>query len=93
MTGREDDELEARLARALGPDADDTAPLSQAVLTRLTGPHATGRARLTEVLAEPLPAAGVMLGLLLLAGGIGYALPASDLDEVTVLLHLLGLGF
>ncbi len=33
-----DDALEARLARALGPDADDTAPLSQAVLNRCLHP-------------------------------------------------------
>ena len=31
----DDDRLEAALARALGKGADDTAPLSQAVLTRI----------------------------------------------------------
>lgn len=93
MTRTDDDALEARLAHALGPDADDTAPLSQAVLNRLAGPDATRRTGLVEVLAEPLPAAGFMLGLLLLAGGLGYALPPMELDEVTVLMQLLGPGF
>jgi hypothetical protein len=92
MTRTDDDAFEARLAQALGPDADDTAPLSQAVLNRLAGPKGTGRAGLAEVLAEPLPAAGLMLGLLLLAGGLGYALSPLELDEVSALMQLLGQG-
>ena len=93
MTQTDDGALEARLAQALGPDADDTAPLSQAVLNRLAGPDATGRSGLAEVLAEPLPSAGLMLGLLLLAGGLGYALSPPELDEVSALIQLLGPGF
>jgi hypothetical protein len=93
MTRTDDDALDARLAQALGPDADDTAPLSQAVLNRLAGPDATRRTSLAEVLADPLPAAGLMLGLLLLAGGLGYALSPLDLDEVSALIQLLGPGF
>ncbi|MES2914662.1 MAG: hypothetical protein V4753_06030 [Pseudomonadota bacterium] len=93
MTRTDDDALEARLAQALGPDADDTAPLSRAVLNRLAGPALPGRASLAEVLAEPLPAAGLMLGLLLLAGGLGYAFSPLELDEVSALTQLLGPGF
>lgn len=93
MTPTDDDALEARLAQALGPNADDTAPLSRAVLNRLAGPDRTARTGLAEVLAEPLPAAGLMLGLLFLAGGLGYALSPPDFDEVTALMQLLGPGF
>jgi hypothetical protein len=93
MTPTDDDALEARLAQALWPDADDTAPLSQAVLNRLAGPRTPERSSFAEVLAEPLPAAGLMLGLLFLAGGLGYALSPLDFDEVTVLMQLLGPGF
>ena len=88
-----DDALEARLARALGPDADDTAPLSQTVLNRLARPDTTGRTSVAEVLAEPLPASGLLLGLLLLAGGLGYALSPLELDEVSALMQLIGPGF
>jgi hypothetical protein len=93
MTRTDDDALEARLAKALGPAADDTAPLSRAVLNRLAGPAAPAPSGLSEVLADPLPATGLMLGLLLLAGGLGYALFPLDLDEVTALMQLLGPGF
>jgi hypothetical protein len=93
MTPTEDDAMDARLARALGPDADDTAPLSRAVLNRLAEPVGPRHLQLAEVLAEPLPAAGAMLGLLIVAGFLGYALTPVELDEVTALVQLLGPGF
>lgn len=93
MTETDDDTLDARLAQALGPDADDTAPLSRAVMTRLAEATTSRRAPIAEVLAAPLPATGLMLGLLILAGGLGYALSPVDLDEVTALVALFGPGF
>lgn len=93
MTPEDDDLLDARLARTLGPDADDTAALSRAVLTRLAAPEASRRAPLAEVLVAPLPATGLLFGLLLLALAMGYGLAPADLDEVTALVQLLGPGF
>ena len=93
MTPEDDDLLDARLAQGLGPTADDTAALSRAVLTRLAAPDPLRRAPLAEVLAAPLPATGLMLGLLILAAALGYALAPIDLDEVTALVQLLGPGF
>jgi len=93
MTPVDDDLLDARLAQTLGPDADDTAALSRAVLTRLAAPEATRRAPLAEVLAAPLPATGLMFGLLVLAVALGYGVAPVDLDEVTALVQILGLGF
>jgi hypothetical protein len=93
MTTPEDDRLDAALARALGPDADDTAPLSRAVLSRLAERPAPGRAPLAEVLADPRPVAGLMLGALLLAGALGYALLPADLEEAAALILILGPGF
>jgi hypothetical protein len=93
MTEMDDAALDARLAKALGPAADDTAPLSRAVLNRLAEPPLRHRFALAEVLVAPLPATGVMLGLLILAGALGYGLAPIDLDEVTALIQLLGPGF
>lgn len=93
MTPEDDDHLDARLAQTLGPKADDTAALSRAVLTRLAGPEAPRRAPLSEVLVAPLPATGLMFGLLLLAAALGYGIAPDDFDEVTALVQLLGLGF
>ena len=93
MTPVDDDLLDARLAQTLGPDADDTAALSRAVLTRLAAPDPLRRAPLAEVLVAPLPATGLMLGLLILAATLGYTVAPVDLDEVTALVQLLGPGF
>lgn len=93
MTPEDDDLLDARLAQTLGPDADDTAALSRAVLTRLAAPETTRRAPLAEVMVAPLPATGLMFGLLLLALALGYGVAPVDLDEVTALVQLLGPGF
>jgi hypothetical protein len=93
MTPMDDDLLDARLAESLGPDADDTAALSRAVLTRIAGPTAPHRAPLAEVLVAPLPATGLMFGLLLFAVALGYGIAPNDIDEVTALVQLLGLGF
>lgn len=93
MTAENDDLLDARLAQTLGPEADDTAALSRAVLTRLAAPDAPRRAPLAEVLAAPLPATGLMFGLLILAVAFGYGAAPIELDEVTALIQLLGPGF
>lgn len=89
----EDDPLDARLAETLGPKADDTAALSRAVLTRLATREAPRRAPISEVLVAPLPATGLMFGLLLLAVALGYGVAPVDLDEVAALVQLLGPGF
>jgi hypothetical protein len=93
MTDSDNAKLDARLARTLGPDAEDTAALSRAVLTRLAGPEAPRRPPLAEVLAAPLPVTGLMSGLLLFAVALGYRVAPVDLDEVTALVQLLGPGF
>jgi hypothetical protein len=92
MTTDDDTILEAALARVLGPDAEDTAPLSRAVLTRIADQGNPARRPLAEVLAMPLPATGLMLGALLLAGALGYALLPGDLEEIMLLQALLGAG-
>jgi hypothetical protein len=93
MNETDDDALDADLARALGPDADDTAPLSQAVLNRLARQGATNtKPALGEVLTMPLPAAAVMLAALCLAGTLGYAFSPVAPDEVTALIQVLGPG-
>jgi hypothetical protein len=88
----EDAALEAALARALGPGAGDTAPLSRAVLTRLAARPAPRRQLLAEVLADPRPAAGLMLAALLVAGAVGYALLPAELEELALLMALVGPG-
>jgi hypothetical protein len=93
MTKIDDDALDAALARALGPEAEDTAPLSRAVLSRIAGQEATQSLPLAEALAMPLPATGLMLAALLLAGATGYALVPKDLEELLLLQVLLGAGF
>jgi hypothetical protein len=85
----EDAALEAALARALGPAADDTAPLSRAVLNRLVDTPGPQRLAWGEVLADPRPMAGLFLGALLLAGALGYALLPAELPEMAALIHLL----
>jgi hypothetical protein len=92
MTMQDDGALETALAKALGPDAEDTAPLSRAVLTQMATTTAPHRPHLAEVLAMPGPAAGLMLGALLLAGALGYALLPGDAVEVLMLQVLIGAG-
>lgn len=86
--------LDRTLARALGPDAEDTAELSRAVLSRIAGEGlpAPRRPGLTEVLAAPLPAGGLFAGALLLAGAAGYALLPAFGDETVALYLLFGAG-
>ena len=93
----DDDRLEAALARALGKGADDTAPLSRAVLTRIAADSVPPRLPLAEVLALPGPATGLLLGGLflgglLLAGALGYALVPGEVEEMLLLQVLIGLG-
>lgn len=88
-----DARLEAALARALGPEAGDTAPLSRAVLSRIAGRTAPARPPIGEVLAAPLPIAAMLLAGLLGAGAIGHALVASALTEAMTVISLLGGGF
>ena len=93
----DDDRLEAALARALGKGADDTAPLSRAVLTRIAADSVPPRLPLAEVLALPGPATGLflgglLLGGLLLAGSLGYALVPGEVEEMLLLQVLIGLG-
>jgi hypothetical protein len=84
--------LEASLARALGPDAEDTAPLSRAVLSRMTDSARPTRQPLSEVLADPRPAAGLLIGSLLLAGALGYMLVPAEIQDTMVLFQLIGQG-
>jgi hypothetical protein len=93
MTQPDDDAMDAALARALNPGADDVAPLSRAVLTRLAEPAAPQRLPMAEVLVQPLPAAGLLVGLLGLAAVLGYAAGPAATDELTALVEVLGLGF
>jgi hypothetical protein len=93
MTQQDDDALEAALARALNAGAEDTALLSRAVLTRLAEPSAPLRTPLSDVLAQPLPAAGLLIGLLGLAVLLGYLTGPAAPDEITAIAELLGLGF
>jgi hypothetical protein len=88
----DDDRLEAALAQALGPEADDTAPLSRAVLTRIVQDTTPTRPPLAEVLVQPAPAAGLLLGGLLLVGALGYALLPNEVEEMLLLQALIGLG-
>lgn len=93
MTQTDDDALELAIARALDAGADDVAPLSRAVLTRLAEPSVTRQSQLTEVLVRPLPAAGFLFALLGLAAILGYAVGPAAPDEITAIAELLGLGF
>jgi hypothetical protein len=93
MTQSDDDALDRALARALGPEAEDVAPLSRAVLTQLAQPPVTRTTQLAEVLVQPLPATGLLAGLLGLAAILGYALGPAAPDEITAIADLLGLGF
>jgi hypothetical protein len=93
MTQTDDDALDAALAHALDPGAEDVAPLSRAVLTRLAEPTSPARSPLTEVLVQPLPATGLLLGFLGLAVMLGYAMGPGAPDEFTALAELFGLGF
>lgn len=86
------DTMDRALAQALGPEADDIAPLSQAVLSRLAATGPRRRIPLSDVLAAPLPATAAMLGFFLLTGAMGYALTPVDLDEVTALVLAIGVG-
>jgi hypothetical protein len=93
MTHQDDDAMDAALARALGPMAEDTAPLSRTVMTRLAEPTVTRPAALAEVLVQPLPAASLFLGLFGLAALLGYTLGPSGPDEIAAIAEILGLGF
>ncbi len=93
MTQTDDDALDRALAQALAPGAEDVAPLSRAVLTRLSEPSTAGASHLAEVLVKPLPAASLLVGLLGLAAILGYALGPAAPDEITAIAELLGLGF
>jgi hypothetical protein len=92
MTTSDDKALEAALARVLGPEAEDTAPLSRAVLTRIAGQAPPRRAHLAEVLTMPLPATGLVLGLLLIAGALGYAVSSGIAEETMLMQILIGAG-
>ena len=93
MTQQDDDAMDAALARALAAGAEDTAPLSRAVLTRMAEPSSPMRPPLSDVLVQPLPAAGLLLGLLGLAALLGYLTGPAVPDEITAIAELLGLGF
>jgi hypothetical protein len=88
-----DSALEASLARALGPAADDTAPLSRAVLSRMTDTAPPPRQPFSEVLADPRPATGLLVGSLILAGALGYVLAPAEIQDTMVLFQLIGQGF
>lgn len=80
-----DDELRALLAE---PSDTDLAPLSRAVLERIAENSATPRP-MGEVLVAPLPLAGAMTGLLMVAGLTGYlAAPLLTGGELPLLLIL-----
>ena len=90
---RQDAELEAALATALGAGADDTAPLSRAVLSRMVTDERRHWPALAEVLTAPVPAAGLMLGALLIAGALGYALVPGEVQDLMALQVFIGQGF
>ncbi len=90
---RQDAKLEAALAKALGADADDTAPLSRAVLSRMVAIEKRRWPDLAEVLTAPLPVAGLMLGTLLIAGALGYALVPGEVQDLMALQVFIGQGF
>jgi hypothetical protein len=92
-TGKDDAALDRALAEALGPAAEDTAPLSRAVLGRMAAAAAPRRAPLAEVLADPRPAGALMLGALFLVGALGYAIVPGDLEEAVLMQVLVGSGF
>ena len=87
-----DARLESALATALGPGADDTAPLSRAVLSRISQDTVTSRPPLSEVLVAPLPLTGAFLAALLLAGAIGHIFVSSDLTEAMTMISIFGSG-
>jgi hypothetical protein len=93
MTQQDDDAMDLALARALDAGAEDTATLSRAVLTRLAEPSTPVRTPFADVLVQPIPAAGVLLGLLGLAALLGYLTGPAAPDEITTIAELLGLGF
>ena len=93
MTQSDDDAMDRALAQALDPGAEDVAPLSRAVLTRLAEPSAARQSHLAEVLVQPVPAASLLIGLLGLAAILGYAIGPTAPDEITAIAELLGLGF
>ena len=89
---RQDAKLEAALFKALGAEADDTAPLSRAVLSRMVATEKRHWPDLAEVLTAPLPAAGLMLGALLIAGALGYALVPGEVQDLMALQFFIGQG-
>lgn len=93
MIEQDDDAMDEALANALDPSADDTSPLSRAVLSRLVEPAAPIRAPLADVLVQPLPAVGLLLGLLGVAALVGYLSGPGTPDDITTVVELLGLGF
>lgn len=93
MTQTDDDAMDKALAKALGPEAEDVAPLSRAVLTQLAEPSPTRTSQLAEVLVQPFPAATLFVGLLGLAAILGYVAGPAAPDEITAIAELLGLGF
>ena len=92
MTKPDDDAMDAALARALDAGAEDIAPLSRAVLTRLVEPSKPDRLPLSEVLVQPLPVAALFLFVLGLAALSGYLAAPVAPDEISVIADLLGLG-
>lgn len=93
MTQSDDDAMDRALAQALDPGAEDVAPLSRAVLTRLAEPSTARQSHLAEVLVQPVPAASLLISLLGLAAILGYAVGPTAPDEITAIAELLGLGF
>jgi hypothetical protein len=87
-----DTRLEAALATALGPGADDTAPLSLAVLSRIALETTPRRPPLSEVLVAPLPLTGAFLATLLLAVAIGHIFVSSDMTEAMTMISIFGSG-
>jgi hypothetical protein len=93
MTEQDDDAMDAALARTLDPLAEDVAPLSSAVLTRLAKTSSPVRTPIAEVLVQPLPAASVLFGLLVLAVLLGYLGGPAVPDEITAIAELIAVGF
>jgi hypothetical protein len=93
MTQSDDEAMDVALARALNPGAEDVAPLSRAVLTRLAEPAAPQRLPVAEVLVQPLTATSLLIGLLGLAAILGYSVGPATPDEISALVELLDLGF
>ena len=86
----DDDAFDRDLAALLTDAGADTAPLSQAVLSRLAAQTTqSGRRPLGDILVAPLPLGAGFAALLAAAAATGYALmPVSGWEDPMLMLAL-----